>query len=478
MDHPSISHTRSDSSIRSLPSSTQWSAVWPLAPTTPPHRRESALHFSAKIFNGSRRETMHQTHRIGVKIEAHFGQPPIRSSSAAPAKPPLVQFNECVEAEEVLFDYQFEDYEAARGGGGRIAVAIEDEWSRTSGCGRRTSLGGIAMRTVYGHLGQDGYHKFVHQALDIREEDTSFLWSIGRVHASQGYFSSNILLEVYDEINIRDRGENIHSNVSRCHGDLRDRRRRRCIKTADQERTSKRKSCETCAQKKVRCSTTPPACGRCVQTRTPCHYPPTSVPANPAAAAAAAAGREDNQDSNNHDRSIPKAPSSCLVAATPLADTPATLPTLSEVDFPHLQHCQSHPQEALDPLLAPWSPMLTSTNIHQMLHPFADSTLFARHDLCAVDSLPWVDDLSPLSEHFSPDATLDAAWLPPPLMPLHKLSKNPLIGQSVGRRTTQSVEDEPPQLSEQLTFGQDFLPPSGKLSSREAKDAAPAAADG
>ncbi|KAJ5372691.1 C6 finger domain protein [Penicillium concentricum] len=58
--------------------------------------------------------------------------------------------------------------------------------------------------------------------------------------------------------------------------DLRDRHRRRCAKTFGQERPSKRKSCEICAQKKLRCSLTRPACSRCVQMGTACHYPNTS----------------------------------------------------------------------------------------------------------------------------------------------------------------------------------------------------------
>jgi hypothetical protein len=122
--------------------------------------------------------------------------------------------------------------------------------------------------------------------------------------------------------------------------------------------------------------------------------------------------------------------------------------------------------------------MPTSTDIHhyQVLRHHADSTLFSPHDLCAVDSLPWIDDLSPLSEHFSPDATLEAAWLPPPMIPLHDLSKSTLNtsptlpmmedpfrfagGMAVSEpdslwrdRRPQSVEDKHPQLSEQLTFG-------------------------
>ncbi|KAJ5520033.1 C6 finger domain protein, partial [Penicillium fimorum] len=58
--------------------------------------------------------------------------------------------------------------------------------------------------------------------------------------------------------------------------DLRDRHRRRCAKTFGQQRASKRKSCEICARKKLRCSLTRPACSRCIQMGTTCHYPNTS----------------------------------------------------------------------------------------------------------------------------------------------------------------------------------------------------------
>ncbi|KAJ5731793.1 C6 finger domain protein [Penicillium malachiteum] len=58
--------------------------------------------------------------------------------------------------------------------------------------------------------------------------------------------------------------------------DLRDRHRRRCAKTFGQKRASKRKSCENCAQKKLRGSLTRPACSRCIQVGTSCRYPDTS----------------------------------------------------------------------------------------------------------------------------------------------------------------------------------------------------------
>ncbi|KAF1960660.1 hypothetical protein CC80DRAFT_500945 [Byssothecium circinans] len=64
--------------------------------------------------------------------------------------------------------------------------------------------------------------------------------------------------------------------------DLRDRHRRRCAKTFGRERASKRKSCETCVQMKLRCSLDRPACSRCVQMGATCHYPnPTTSSTSP-----------------------------------------------------------------------------------------------------------------------------------------------------------------------------------------------------
>ncbi|KAL4914844.1 hypothetical protein BDW62DRAFT_189678 [Aspergillus aurantiobrunneus] len=70
-------------------------------------------------------------------------------------------------------------------------------------------------------------------------------------------------------------------NKSYSRRDLRDRHRRRCIKTIGQERLSKRKSCDTCAQKKLRCSMTRPACSRCLRIGTQCNYPFSAVPVEP-----------------------------------------------------------------------------------------------------------------------------------------------------------------------------------------------------
>ncbi|PLB50397.1 hypothetical protein P170DRAFT_143228 [Aspergillus steynii IBT 23096] len=68
-------------------------------------------------------------------------------------------------------------------------------------------------------------------------------------------------------------------NKSYTRPDLRDRHRRRCITKAGQERKSKRKSCDTCAKKKIRCSLSRPSCLRCTQLRIQCQYPQSPFPA-------------------------------------------------------------------------------------------------------------------------------------------------------------------------------------------------------
>ncbi|KAJ5847228.1 hypothetical protein N7455_011185 [Penicillium solitum] len=67
------------------------------------------------------------------------------------------------------------------------------------------------------------------------------------------------------------RCEICHKTYSR--HDLRDRHRRRCIAKGGQGRKSKQKSCETCAQKKIRCSLARPNCARCAQLGISCQYP-------------------------------------------------------------------------------------------------------------------------------------------------------------------------------------------------------------
>lgn len=63
-------------------------------------------------------------------------------------------------------------------------------------------------------------------------------------------------------------------------GDLRDRHKRRCAKSATKVKVSKRKSCLACAQSKLGCDLGTPACSRCVSRGTSCEYavpPPSSA---------------------------------------------------------------------------------------------------------------------------------------------------------------------------------------------------------
>lgn len=63
-------------------------------------------------------------------------------------------------------------------------------------------------------------------------------------------------------------------------GDLRDRHKRRCAKSATKVKVSKRKSCLACAQSKLGCDLGTPACSRCVSRGTNCEYavpPPSSA---------------------------------------------------------------------------------------------------------------------------------------------------------------------------------------------------------
>lgn len=55
-------------------------------------------------------------------------------------------------------------------------------------------------------------------------------------------------------------------------GDLRDRHKRRCAKSATKVKVSKRKSCLACAQSKLGCDLDTPACSRCVSRGTNCEY--------------------------------------------------------------------------------------------------------------------------------------------------------------------------------------------------------------
>ncbi|KAL4815745.1 hypothetical protein BDW67DRAFT_185467 [Aspergillus spinulosporus] len=101
--------------------------------------------------------------------------------------------------------------------------------------------------------------------------------------------------------------------------DLRDRHRRRCQKAVGKERLSKRRSCETCAQKKLRCSMTRPACSRCLQLGVHCQYPRSAVPVLQAT--------DQGQDS----------PCQSLISSTSSAGLPRTIEPSLLQSIPHTE---------------------------------------------------------------------------------------------------------------------------------------------
>ncbi|PYI25924.1 hypothetical protein BP00DRAFT_499137 [Aspergillus indologenus CBS 114.80] len=139
--------------------------------------------------------------------------------------------------------------------------------------------------------------------------------------------------------------------------DLRDRHRRRCIKNIGQERQSKRKSCDACAQKKLRCSMTRPSCSRCLQSRRPCVYPASCVPVT-------ASESVVSQETPNQATTSPLA--SLYI---PLTLDPGNGPWA--LSAPPLE-TSSNPD---DTSRSPWSPA-TSTNVDFLTHGHTDSSLY------------------------------------------------------------------------------------------------------
>ncbi|GKZ48652.1 hypothetical protein AbraIFM66951_000736 [Aspergillus brasiliensis] len=159
-------------------------------------------------------------------------------------------------------------------------------------------------------------------------------------------------------------------------GDLRDRHRRRCIKNIGQERQSKRKSCDACAQKKLRCSMTRPSCSRCLQSRRPCVYPQSSVPVQ-------APSLDDSQD--NLVSSVGSIHAVPVCAGIIPGGTTWALPTYP-FDTP------STGDELNDGPGASWSPE-TPTNAELAIQTVNDSTMFPMQDVSLMNSPTWQDDL-------------------------------------------------------------------------------------
>ncbi|KAL2823287.1 hypothetical protein BDW59DRAFT_180746 [Aspergillus cavernicola] len=245
--------------------------------------------------------------------------------------------------------------------------------------------------------------------------------------------------------------------------DLRDRHRRRCIKTIGQERRSKRKSCETCAQKKLRCSMARPACTRCLQIGLQCRYLTPRVP---------------SQDTDG--------PSSTPSSSAP----PATIqPSLLQVEHYDTSAAGS----------APWTPF-PSANLDPMADAFS-ATAFQNTDLMAPIS--WNEEfsisshslgqdeeiLASISSHYSSDSP-SSLFLPADEahaaqsirsdslnnqsdVSMSSLSSN--LGSSVDHAAGQSYRDCPHvdfnvDSSAQLAFGRNFVPKFGPLAPYDSEE--------
>lgn len=192
--------------------------------------------------------------------------------------------------------------------------------------------------------------------------------------------------------------------VNQIIGDLRDRHRRRCIKNIGQERQSKRKSCDACAQKKLRCSMTRPSCSRCLQSRRPCVYPQSSVPVQ-------TPSLDDPQD--NIASSAGSIHSVPICAGIIPGGTTWALPTYP-FDTP------STADELHDISGSSWSPE-TPTNAELAFHAVNESTMLPMQDASLMNSPPWQDDLHEQSETFgleeffpgSLDSCSHAMYMPP-----------------------------------------------------------------
>ncbi|PYH98004.1 C6 zinc finger domain protein [Aspergillus ellipticus CBS 707.79] len=164
--------------------------------------------------------------------------------------------------------------------------------------------------------------------------------------------------------------------------DLRDRHRRRCIKNIGQERQSKRKSCDACAQKKLRCSMNRPSCSRCLQSRRPCVYPQSSVPVQ-----APNLLSDPQETSNSPTSSVP------VCASLIPGSTPWVL-SAHQFDTPGFDEANEVPS-------ASWSPDASSTEL--AVHTIADSNLLPMQDVSMLNSPPWHDDFHEQNEPFGLD---------------------------------------------------------------------------
>lgn len=217
-----------------------------------------------------------------------------------------------------------------------------------------------------------------------------------------GQFSCSVCSKTYTR---RELSSLLSKQTLTSQGDLRDRHRRRCIKTAGQERRSKRKSCEACARRKLRCCMTRPVCRRCAQV-------PPRIPRH-------------QEPKNMQNLSVPTSYTSVASSSAPAVDDmPATL--TEATNDPNAQHISASAQqsstEEFDPLLSTPLDPFSAISIDLMSRAFSDDSLFSLQDR---GSVPWELDFTPMSDF--PDSTDIAQGDSPnprlsPNMPLHESS--------------------------------------------------------
>ncbi|KAL4985601.1 hypothetical protein BDW68DRAFT_198629 [Aspergillus falconensis] len=244
--------------------------------------------------------------------------------------------------------------------------------------------------------------------------------------------------------------------------DLRDRHRRRCVKTVGKERLSKRKSCETCAQKKLRCSMARPACSRCIQIGIQCQYPRSAVPVQ---------AEDQGQDS----------PGQSLMSSTPsLGPTGTIQPSLLQ-NIPHAETAQLNLNDD-----AAWG-AFPSVTVDQMAG--ADAFADTLGNPGSLPPISWNEEFSLSSQSFGRDEEIVASIGsshsttgsslcpaegqagPKSLLSdnsnanfdavMASLSSN--TGSSIPDASGQSYHDSPyiefnPDSSAQLIFARDFFP--------------------
>ncbi|KAH8434848.1 Zn(II)2Cys6 transcription factor domain-containing protein [Aspergillus melleus] len=173
--------------------------------------------------------------------------------------------------------------------------------------------------------------------------------------------------------------------------DLRDRHRRRCITKAGQERKSKRKSCDTCAKKKIRCSLSRPSCLRCAQLRIPCQYPQSPFSAR-------IAGQEERMMTGQPQ-----------LAELGGINEPSDAMSMMDV-LPTTTHAQSqvlqagHPQDLSAPMFASGDPLTAPmwndcdfSNL-QFIDPALTEELLSSTNATGIASLPSTDAIPDLSD--------------------------------------------------------------------------------